>query len=61
MVVQGFADMHNHQFAHLGFGGVAFFGEPSGPIEQALPWCQGVHGPGGALDVIGTAATGLTR
>jgi microsomal dipeptidase-like Zn-dependent dipeptidase len=52
--VPGFADMHNHQFAHLGFGGLEFFGAPSGPVDQALPWCTPVHGLGGTTDVIGS-------
>jgi len=54
MTGSGFADLHNHQFAHLAFGGVEFFGEPSGPIPQAVPWCTPAHGPGGIGDVIGT-------
>ena len=35
----GLADLHNHQFANLGFGGVEFFSDPAGPISTALPWC----------------------
>src|SRR5213080_2548336 len=54
MAFTGFADLHNHQFAHLGFGGVEFFGSPTGPIDKTLPWCIGVHGPGGVGDIIGT-------
>src|SRR3954462_12655402 len=54
MPLRGFADIHNHQFAHLGFGGLEFFGLPSGPIDQALPWCTPVHEPGGVGDIIGT-------
>jgi microsomal dipeptidase-like Zn-dependent dipeptidase len=54
MTLRGYVDLHNHQFAHLGFGGVEFFGQPVGPIESALPWCTGAHGLGGAADVIGT-------
>ena len=50
---QGFADLHNHQFANLGFGGVEFFGVPSGPLQQALPWCTPAHGPGGVGDMAG--------
>jgi microsomal dipeptidase-like Zn-dependent dipeptidase len=61
----GFADVHNHQFAHLGFGGLAFHGEPTGKLEDALPWCDFVrsfppsslprmiHGPGGVNDLAG--------
>jgi hypothetical protein len=51
---QGFADLHNHQFANPGFGGIEFFGAPSGPLPQALPWCTAAHGPGGVGDVVGT-------
>lgn len=53
--IRGFADLHNHQFAHLAFGGLAFAGAPFGPIEQALPHCDpvNVHGPGGTLDLLG--------
>jgi microsomal dipeptidase-like Zn-dependent dipeptidase len=54
VTVLGFADLHNHQFAHLGFGGREFFGRPTGPIDKALPWCLFVHGPGGLGDVVGT-------
>jgi microsomal dipeptidase-like Zn-dependent dipeptidase len=53
VTVRGFADVHNHQFAHLGFGGREFFGEPEGPLAQALPWCTSVHGLGGTADPIG--------
>lgn len=36
MPSHGFADLHNHQFANLGFGGVEFFGSPSGALPDAL-------------------------
>jgi microsomal dipeptidase-like Zn-dependent dipeptidase len=52
-MTKGFADLHNHQFANLGFGGLAFWGSPSGPVESALPWCTPAHGLGGLGDVIG--------
>jgi microsomal dipeptidase-like Zn-dependent dipeptidase len=52
-MAKGFADLHNHQFANLGFGGLAFWGSPSGPIDTALPWCTPAHGPGGVSDAIG--------
>jgi hypothetical protein len=45
--VKGFADLHNHQFAYLGFGGLMFHGRAFGNVQQALPWCTPVHGPGG--------------
>ena len=32
----GFADVHCHQFAHLGFGGRAFWGNPQGELAEAL-------------------------
>ncbi len=53
--IRGFADLHNHQFANLGFGGLAFSGAPYGPIDEALAPCDrpDVHGPGGLLDVLG--------
>lgn len=68
--IRGFADLHNHQFANLAFGGRAFVGEAFGPIEQALPHCDfgpehsllspdWRHGPGGVRDVLG-ALIGLT-
>jgi microsomal dipeptidase-like Zn-dependent dipeptidase len=52
-MAKGFADLHNHQFANLGFGGLAFWGSPAGPVAAALPWCTPAHGPGGLGDVIG--------
>ncbi len=39
----GFADLHTHPFANLGFGGLMFAGEPfhwSGDIGRALKWCE---------------------
>lgn len=45
--VWGFADIHSHPMANLGFGGQIFWGQVDGPIVQALPWCTPVHGPGG--------------
>ncbi len=52
-MAKGFADLHNHQFANLGFGGLAFWGSPAGPVAAALAWCTPAHGPGGLGDVIG--------
>src|SRR5215831_3166775 len=67
--VQGFADIHNHQFANLAFGGRLLWGKAFDPggIDDALPWCDylpgkgpapldpsvWVHGPGGIGDIIG--------
>jgi hypothetical protein len=49
----GFADLHDHQFAQLGFGGEAFWGGAFGDPGQALGWCTPFHGPAGAGDVLG--------
>jgi hypothetical protein len=57
----GFADLHNHQFAEYGFGGQAFWGEAFGPIDQALPWCTPVHGPGGVGDILGNFIAGTYK
>lgn len=51
---KGFADLHAHPFAHLAFGGQAFFGKSFGTLATALPWCDSVHGPGGTRDSFGT-------
>ena len=52
--IWGFADLHAHQFANLGFGGVEFSGAPHDPdgITFALPSCGFTEdfatvGPGG--------------
>jgi microsomal dipeptidase-like Zn-dependent dipeptidase len=58
--MKGFADLHNHQFAYLGFGGKAFHGRAFGDMKAALPWCDFVngdrfnpiHGAGGTLDIM---------
>jgi microsomal dipeptidase-like Zn-dependent dipeptidase len=54
---EGFADIHNHQFANLGFGGKAFHGSAFGNIADALPWCTPDHGPDGTQDLIGDTMT----
>ncbi|HET6667817.1 MAG TPA: membrane dipeptidase [Intrasporangium sp.] len=38
--IVGFADLHNHQFANLAFGGLLLWGEPfhEKGIAHALPW-----------------------
>lgn len=53
--IKGFADLHTHQFGHLGFGGWAIAGEAHGPAATALQWCdrQQQHGAGGKNDIIG--------
>jgi microsomal dipeptidase-like Zn-dependent dipeptidase len=62
-MMEGFADLHNHQFAYLGFGGRAFHGHAFGDLRQALRHCDfgpgvagpmtEIHGPGGAGDFVG--------
>ena len=44
--VWGFADLHNHLFNHLGFGGRIFSGKPFAPggMPEALKECQDNHG-----------------
>jgi microsomal dipeptidase-like Zn-dependent dipeptidase len=50
----GFADTHTHQFANLGFGGLAFWGSAFGKLED-LSWCTPAHGPGGIGDTLSNA------
>ncbi|HEX5749637.1 MAG TPA: membrane dipeptidase [Archangium sp.] len=46
--VFGFADLHCHLMAHLGFGGHLLAGRPDGDIEQALARCDiHLHGKWG--------------
>lgn len=45
--VWGIADLHTHPMASLGFGGLLFWGEPDGPIEEALGPCTPAHGLAG--------------
>ncbi|WP_224242976.1 membrane dipeptidase [Hyalangium gracile] len=46
--VVGFADLHCHTMAHLGFGGHLLAGFPDGKMEQALARCDvHLHGPWG--------------
>ena len=57
--ILGFADMHNHQFAYLGFAGDPvkaplgrfMFGKAFGPTAASLPWCTAQCGPGGVWDL----------
>lgn len=42
--VWGFADLHAHPAAHLGFGGKLYHGSPEGPINSALDNCEADHG-----------------
>lgn len=71
LMTKGFADLHNHQFAYLGFGGKAFHGHAFGDIAEVLPWCDfprrggipnlndPIHGAGGVLDGVGSAMAHL--
>jgi microsomal dipeptidase-like Zn-dependent dipeptidase len=48
MTVVGYADLHCHPMAHLGFGGQHggrgfFWGNPTDAIDQALPCCTKAH------------------
>jgi hypothetical protein len=64
----GFADLHNHQFANLAFGGRIVHGRPSGALEDALAPCDVesspaggrslLHGPRGLLDFAGNVMQG---
>ncbi len=58
--MRGFADLHCHQMANLAFGGQAFFGAAWGPVNQVLPWCTSVHGPGGAGDIMSNFLRGIS-
>jgi microsomal dipeptidase-like Zn-dependent dipeptidase len=57
--IVGYADLHSHQMAYLGFGGNPqnyplghyFWGKAYGPLPSAVPWCTPVCGPGGTGDL----------
>jgi microsomal dipeptidase-like Zn-dependent dipeptidase len=53
--IWGYADVHNHQFANLGFGGSLFWGEPFDPggLQGALGSCILPHGLWHLADTIG--------
>ncbi len=55
----GWADLHTHPAAQLGFGGQVngrglFFGSALGPVAQALPCCTAAHSIGGSGTIIPT-------
>lgn len=52
--LKSFVDLHCHQMANFDFGGEAFFGKAYSPIQQTLPWCTPIHGPGGTRDAFST-------
>lgn len=53
--IRGYADIHNHQFANLSFGGRIIVGEAYGPIESALGSHIDVdhHGANHSNDIVG--------
>ncbi len=54
--LRGFADIHAHPFAHLGFGGHLIWGNPVGPFEESLKACNGVdHGAHSGLPFVNVA------
>lgn len=57
MAITGYADLHCHPMSHLGFGGPRgklgfFWGNPTDPIDQALPCCKLAHDPEGRGGVV---------
>jgi microsomal dipeptidase-like Zn-dependent dipeptidase len=61
--IVGYADLHNHQFAYLGFGGLLLWGaayDPDGDISKALPWSDWT--PANSGEVVDSAGNpvGLT-
>jgi microsomal dipeptidase-like Zn-dependent dipeptidase len=64
-LVRGFADLHTHMFANMGFGGLAVWGKPfvpDGDMAKALPWSDFVPyaDVGGVLNPNGTPAATIT-
>ncbi|MEM2890662.1 MAG: membrane dipeptidase, partial [Candidatus Hadarchaeum sp.] len=57
--LRGFADIHNHQFANLAFGGKIVVGQAYGPISEALSPSldRGNHGPEHIRDFLGGLMT----
>ncbi len=58
MTITGYADLHCHPMSHLGFGGIRsgniafFWGNPTDPIDQALPCCKVAHSPTGRAGIV---------
>jgi microsomal dipeptidase-like Zn-dependent dipeptidase len=58
MTITGYADLHCHPMSHLGFGGMRnggisfFWGNPTDPIDQALPCCKAAHSPTGRAGIV---------
>ena len=55
--MRGFADLHNHQFAYLAFGGKSFVGRAYGPMSTALGagYDMANHGLNHGLDLVGSS------
>ena len=61
--ITGFADVHVHQFANLGFGGLVVWGQsftPDNSIETALPWDDWTPGHFGEVVDKNGAPVGMT-
>lgn len=56
----GFADLHLHQFADLGFGGRVLWGSPAAD-DAGLTSCRPRHGPHGLTDVTGNISKLVLR
>ncbi|GIE47176.1 membrane dipeptidase [Actinoplanes nipponensis] len=52
---RGFADLHNHQFAQLAFGGRVLWGSAAA-ADSELGSCRPEHGPHGLFDLPGNLA-----
>jgi microsomal dipeptidase-like Zn-dependent dipeptidase len=50
--IVGFADVHSHPMAHMGFGGHLLWGRPDGPAQEALAPCDGAN-HGGRFKILG--------
>jgi microsomal dipeptidase-like Zn-dependent dipeptidase len=59
-VSAGFADVHNHQFARLAFGGRVLWGSESAADEE-LGCCRPQHGPHGLFDLAGNVSKIVLR
>ena len=57
-VPKGIADLHNHQFGQLAFGGRVIWDGAYGDCATELRWCTDAHGLGGVGDVVGNVVKG---
>lgn len=60
--MRGFADIHNHEFANMAFGGYVVAGKPFGPINVALSEaeCRAGHSNLHAFDILGGFLAGYS-